>query len=294
MVTLAGVVGAFRCEACALELADGVDYTWCPKCGGPVTATGAPVTVSDTAPSPWQVARVVLGVAVVVQAALALADPHGFPYLAPLVVVALVAAVPAVIATVVLVPAVRALVRDPRIRILHGLEHATINVLEQRGIPVCSGVTIRVRGRGLFDLAFVNDGTNAEHVAAIRGATLEAIRRLRGGEHALAYDPRCGTSYLVGRLVVVLATAAAATLALALGAPYGYAYVGIVVAMLLAWRGARPLGLAAQRAFTVSHRFASARVDAVERDVSPRGSLVYYAVHMTVEPIASADIGEPI
>ena len=156
-----------------------------------------------------------------------------------------------------------------------------------------SGVTMTARGRGVFDLAFVNDGSNADRIAAIDSAALEAIERVKAGEHELVYDPRCGTSYVVARLAVALAVAAVASVALALHVPYGYAYVGIVAAMVLAWLAARPLGLAAQRAFTVSHRFASARIDAIERDIAPDGALVHYAVYATVEPVASG-IAEPV
>src|SRR5258706_10226003 len=116
----------FRCTKCALELADGVDYTWCPKCGAPVERVGIGGAVPRTlVPTPRRVGVWLLQIVVCMQAWFALVDPHAYPYLQPIVVLALIAAVPGAIAALAFVPAVRGLL-DERTRILHGLEHATL------------------------------------------------------------------------------------------------------------------------------------------------------------------------
>src|SRR5262245_11505621 len=133
----------FVCTRCQLLLDDGVDYTACPKCDAPVTwidragCRGTP----DEGPRPVSTGsldlrtaqRHVLGLLLLVQAALAVLAPHDFAYLKLWLVIAQIAALLVVILTLVLAPDLRALAKDRRTRILHGLEHATINILLARG-----------------------------------------------------------------------------------------------------------------------------------------------------------------
>ncbi len=78
----------------------------------------------------------------------------------------------------------------------HALEHATINVLEERygERPDLSGLA-REDGfiiRGSLDPQEVYD------------AAREGLSRLKSGEYNLAIHPRCGTSVLVGNFVFAL------------------------------------------------------------------------------------------
>jgi hypothetical protein len=84
------------------------------------------------------------------------------------------------------------IVRDPATRIAHGLEHATIAVLAEDGLPVARGFTY---GRDRF--VVVLEAGQAHQHAAVLDAAGRAIRRIRGGEHDLAYQPGCGTSEVV-------------------------------------------------------------------------------------------------
>jgi hypothetical protein len=280
----------FWCATCALELDDGVDYTACPRCDGPIEWVDRAPRAQVTVPSPARVSHVLLGVLLVAQAVFAIADPHGFAYLRPLLVIAWFAAIPGTLLAVAFVPALAALL-DERTRVIHGLEHATIAVLAERGIAVSHGVTLR----GMFDLALPNDGRSWERAPMIRNAALAAIRRVKKGERALAYTDRCGTSYAVGFLMMCLAVSAAGAVAFAYGVPHGYTFAATVAALLAARAAARPLGRLAQRLLTVSTRSASATVGAIEHEVSPDGAFVYYAVHVAVAPAPpGAMAGEPI
>ncbi len=83
-----------------------------------------------------------------------------------------------------------------RVRKNHALEHATINVLEERygERPDISGLA-REDGfiiRGSLDPQEVYD------------AAQEGLVRLKRGEYNLAIHPRCGTSILVGNFVFAL------------------------------------------------------------------------------------------
>lgn len=224
------------------------------------------------------------------QAVLAVADPHAFPYLLPLLVIAQLAAIPGAMLAVVMVPAFRALL-DERTRILHGLEHATIAVLAERGIFVRHGVTLP----GMFDLALPNNGAAWEVGPEIHRAAVMAVRRIIAGERSLAYSPRCGTSFVVGVALASLVIAGLGAIALADDVPAGYTFAGTVVALGLVRLASRSFGLFAQRLLTVSTRLAAASVGRIDREVSPDGALVYYLVHVHVEPAKTSHaIGEPI
>jgi hypothetical protein len=284
-----GVAFMFRCTACALELADGVDYTWCPKCSGPVERTGiGGATPRTVVPTPRRVGVWLLHVLLGLQAGFALVDPHAFPYLKPIVVIALIAAIPGAIAAFAFIAAVRGLL-DERTRIVHGLEHATLALLEERNVASGGGVSFANR----FEIYFHHDGHVVHLDDAIRTAANDAIRLVHGGRRELAYSPLCGTSYLVGIVALSLAVAAVAGVAVVSGAATGYVFAAMVAAGALARVAARPLGLAAQRALTVSTRFASARVGAIEREISVDGARVYYSVAVDVEPVPSR-IAEPV
>jgi hypothetical protein len=239
-------------------------------------------------PSVPVMARWMLVAVVAVQAVLALLAPHDFPYLRVILVVAQVGAAVATVMGFVLVPAMRGLLSE-RVRILHGLEHATIAVLRERDIFVPRGLTYD----RMFELEIPSDDGARTTDEMIATACDAAIARVKRGEHALVFTKYCGTSLVVGWMLVALAIAGVGAVALAYDVATGYAFAGTVALFVLARRLTGPLGLFAQRAFTVSPHFASARVLRVYREVTPDGRRVIYTVRVDVEPISGV-IGEAL
>jgi hypothetical protein len=143
-------------------------------------------------------------------------------------------------------------------RISHGLEHATLAVLTEAGLPALHGFTY---GLDRFMVALQGTGHAPR---AVRDACERAIGRILAGEHALAYQPGCGTSEAVSAVTLwlVYVTAAACTLALSGSTPIFFALSVVAFRFWLACDTA--LGLVAQRLFTVSVDFATARVILVE------------------------------
>jgi hypothetical protein len=147
---------------------------------------------------------------------------------------------------------------DPKLRIVHGIEHATIKVLEASGVPVPSGQA--ERGGFVLELpdhVVVGD----EEIAA---AAASAIARLRAGEAWLAYDRECGTVHGCRFVLPPVAAGAAAWVAEALGLPEPLALVFALGLAVAAYCARRPIGVGLQRVATVSTRFASAIVTGVE------------------------------
>jgi hypothetical protein len=87
----------------------------------------------------------------------------------------------------------RALLRDRQLRRNHALEHATINVIEQR-----SGAS-RLAGLAESGGFTIQGGATPDLVAS---AAQEALDRLKAGERKLAIHPRCGTSLIAAQLVM--------------------------------------------------------------------------------------------
>lgn len=224
----------------------------------------------------------------IMQAVFALADPHDFPYLAPLMVLVQIGAFVVVSRIVIATPALRAFARDKRVRVIHGLEHATIRILEERGIDVDGGVTLH----GRFAI-YLGNGRNYERDDEVRDAALAAIQRVAAGEHALAYSPACGTSVMVAQLLLALAIVGAGITAALVGVPTGITFAASVGAAIVARVTSRSLGLLAQRLWTVSTALASAKIVAVTKQVSSDGDWVEFTVRLDVvvrdshaEPIA--------
>jgi len=160
------------------------------------------------------------------------------------------------------------IVRDPAMRVAHGLEHATLAVLLEDGMPALHGFT---HGRDRFVVAL--EARYGHDVAAIQDAAVQAIRRIREGERALAYQPGCGTSQIVSMASLWLVGTASPLLALALGGASSILFAtGLLVFRL--WLACKTsLGLLAQRRFTVSTDFTSATVVNV-RETRMRATLV--------------------
>ncbi len=311
----------FACRDCKITLHDGVDYTWCPRCGNevdwidgryrvltctpcdllvnkrvvehdlcpncilPLTSISGPLRTDDqptAAPRPlWVMTRRIGLALILVQAALALLDPDAFPYLGPLLVFAQLAGCLLVAWMVAGSGEIRALASYHATRVIHGLEHATAKVLEERGVPVGSGQT----SHGMFALEVRHDGTLYESFeTTVRDAATDAITRIRFGEHTLAYDRRCGTNYLVGLSLLALAIVGVGLAASILGVPSGLTFGASVIAVFAARLVARPVGLAAQRWLTVSTNFSSAVVTHVEKRVSSDGDTLTAIVMIDVIP----------
>lgn len=87
-------------------------------------------------------------------------------------------------------------VSSRRLRQNHALEHATLNVLEERLGPRPLAGLAREDGFVLKGLA---------DPETVRAAAEEGLARLKRGERALAYHRRCGTSRAVANLVTSVA-----------------------------------------------------------------------------------------
>jgi hypothetical protein len=147
------------------------------------------------------------------------------------------------------------IVRDPTMRIVHGLEHAALAVLTEDGLPALAGFT---HGRDRFIVAL--EAGQGHRLAEVSDAVARSIRRVRSGERSLAYHPGCGTSEVVSMVALWLVYVSSVLLSLLIGGsiPVFVAISVITFRMWLAWETG--LGLLAQRLFTVSTDFVSASV----------------------------------
>jgi hypothetical protein len=160
------------------------------------------------------------------------------------------------------------IVRDPATRITHGLEHATLAVLSEDGLPTVRGFT-HYHDRFMVAL----EAGNAHQLEAVRDAASTGIRRILDGERSLAYQPGCGTSEVVSAVTLWLVYVSSALFSLVVGGqvPVFFAVSVLVFRLWLAFE--RPLGLLAQRFFTVSTSFSSAAVVDVSEVSKLRGHI---------------------
>jgi hypothetical protein len=145
------------------------------------------------------------------------------------------------------------------LRVVHGLEHATIAILLARGIEVLHG---RAEAAWFHIAAARGDRTERELEATVRASAEEAIRRILRGEHALAYHRDCGARLMLAKVWGPLTAGAIALIASLWLAPWlaiALAVAFAVLARLLAGR----LAFALQRWRTVSTDFAHAAVSTV-------------------------------
>lgn len=315
-----GASRTFVCPQCDFVLDDEVIYVSCPVCQLPVDwvdmerplwccatcdaivndwrdewprcercdALMDRVHALETAPAsnatgPSVVRRIGIGLytlTMIAQIVVMALDPLGFVFVAPFLILALVAAVAMLVSFVASLGELRALVGDRATCVVHGLEHATVNILLADGAPALGGET----HAGGFVIELRNDGTVRPD--AVERAAHDAIRRVHTGERALAYSPRCGTSVLVALLLLAIIVVGGSVLGFVLGASAGAIAAAVVAVALLTWPAARPLGLLAQRTLTVSTTFASATVTRVVHAVDPEGDRVRFAVLIAVDRAA--------
>ncbi|HEU0029052.1 MAG TPA: DUF6391 domain-containing protein [Kofleriaceae bacterium] len=309
----------YACVACQIALHDGVEYAWCPRCGGAVdwidgrshvwictpcdrvvagAAVAAPCTSCARAlthvsgpvvvdagrgTSIESALRTMFAIVIGLQTVFAVLDPDGFPYLARVLWALQLVALGYLVVIAVSSRELRALASDRTARVIHGLEHATANVLAERGIPVRGGLT----GHGMFALELAHDPRTFEALeTTIRLATEDAISRIRFGERRLALHDRCGTSVIVAMLLVALAVFGVGVVGLVLGVPVGLRFAFTVLTAGGAYALARPIGRLAQRGLTVSTEFSSAVVLDVVKEISATGDQVRIAVTLDVIPRA--------
>jgi hypothetical protein len=117
------------------------------------------------------------------------------------------------------------LLRDRRLRRNHALEHATINVIEERYGP--SQLAGLARPDGFLIFGSVSP-------ALVLEAAHEGLRRLQRGERRLAIHPRCGTTLIASQLVLAIVFLATLLLLRQLSLlPF---IVGLLAALLLGAR----------------------------------------------------------
>jgi hypothetical protein len=315
---------SFVCPRCDFVLYDGVDYRWCPRCSWSVDwvdlarplwcCASCDAFVNEArAEWPWceacelAMARVYAreeppeeladegaadrspprrsrwaapGVKLLLGAQVAILslDPLGFVLAAPLLMMAVFAAVALLIMMLGSLGELQALARDQRTRVLHGLEHACIRLLQRRRCTPLSGQT----HTGFFEVDVANDGRAS--VEAVEQATELAIARVASGDAALALHPQCGTSLMVGLVMVSLLLVVGGVAGLVAGLELRMVTAGMALASLLAWWGSRPLGIWVQRRLTVSTRFADAEVQHVKRVVHASGKTATFLVYVAVKP----------
>lgn len=203
------------------------------------------------------------------------ADPVGRIFIAPLVLVAVSVAGFFLTAMIAARNELRAIVSDRKVRVLHGLEHGCVAILEEKGFRPRSGAT----REGNFSIV-VEDETPPEAVLA---ATREAVRRFSRGDTELAYSPYCGTSMIVGITMFAVIIVGITLGAIVFGIGAGPAFLGAAVLGVIAQMAWRPLGLLAQRTLTVSTRFARAIVTKVVRIDDVEGRRAYdVTCHVTL------------
>lgn len=282
---------SFECTSCRLRVWDGVDYSWCPRCSAKVSWIDPETTpvFNDAAPllrpdAPYVgmasglavgIGGAIYGVLRLIQLGALALDPVGRIYAAPLLLVLVAGAVFVVGSLAATIGELRELVRDRVTRVAHGVEHACIALLERAGHKAFEGRT----QKSAFVVEIANDGRASN--ARVRAAAIEAIDRLLNGERELAFTPRCGTSLLVkivlASMVVIGCATGVALFGLSLPIVLGTIIAAIAAAVL-----ARPLGLLAQRAWTVSTEFSSASVRLVESETTARGDRVVFLVALNV------------
>ncbi len=124
-----------------------------------------------------------------------------------------------------------------RTRRNHGLEHATIHLLNDQGY--------RLSGRST-DSGFVLLGDVP--TAAVERAVHDALRRMRGGEHNLAVHPNCGTNLVTTSLLTSLVAMAGLS-----GSTRRDSFNRLPLVMMLMMGTvlySQPLGLSLQKHFT--------------------------------------------
>lgn len=127
---------------------------------------------------------------------------------------------------------------DKRIRKNHSLEHATVNVLEQR-----YGRNLRIGGLA-YSNGFSISGPDMPLPYEVLDAAREGHFRMIRGETNLAIHPRCGTSIAAANFLFSLA------FILVLFFYHHLSVLNLILAFLAANLLAKPFGMTLQKFFT--------------------------------------------
>lgn len=161
-----------------------------------------------------------------------------------------------------------ALLRNRTVRRNHALEHATINVIEERYGPTHLGGLAKPNG-------FIIQGRATPDLVA--NAAQEALTRLRAGERRLAIHPRCGTTLVASQLVMAIAFIIALVLLRELTLwPF---LIGLAAAALIGPR----LSLVLQRFVTTDAQVGDLEIERVE--IEPVSTARGLVALMTLGPI---------
>ncbi len=147
-----------------------------------------------------------------------------------------------------------------RVRRNHGLEHATVHILQERLGHIA--VVGRSDWHG-FTLYGPLETTDVSQAAA------EALQRLRRGEAELAIHPRCGTGIVATGLLTTLAAFLA--MALESGPSRRFRWSSFPAALLAATAAvilAQPLGLVLQEKFTTDGNPGGLEIKTVSRQAA--------------------------
>ncbi|MCY3833083.1 MAG: DUF6391 domain-containing protein [Chloroflexi bacterium] len=140
-----------------------------------------------------------------------------------------------------------------RVRRNHGLEHATIHILNQRNY--------KLSGRS-SDSGFVLLGEVPTE--QVESAVAEALRRLKAGERKLALHPNCGTNLVTAGF---LATALAFLGFAGRGLRRSWErFPSMMVAMMAVVLLSTPLGMSLQRHFTTEGDVGELELVSVRRE----------------------------
>jgi hypothetical protein len=108
-------------------------------------------------------------------------------------------------------------------------------------------------------------------LTAVRDAATKSIDRILSGERSLAYQPGCGTSEVVSAVTLWIAYVSSMILTLVAGGAVALFFATSVLVFRLWLAFETPLGLVAQRLWTVSTAFSSATVLDVREATQLRG-----------------------
>ena len=156
---------------------------------------------------------------------------------------------------------------DKRRRRNHALEHATVNVLEQR-----YGQRLPMSGFAEQD-GFMVQGSATPQV--VMAAAREGLQRLQAGETHLAIHPRCGTNIVAGQL---LSAVTFFGVLLLLGTiTVGNAFLAILLAVIAARLFSTPLGMFFQRTLTTSTDMQGVSIDRLDTRMPTTPFALIYA-----------------
>ena len=170
---------------------------------------------------------------------------------------------------------------DRKLRRNHALEHATVNVIEER-----YGAT-RLGGLAQHEGFMIFGGADPKLVL---DAAREGLRRLSDGETNLAIHPRCGTTMVAANLI------SAVTFLVLLFYTGQFTLFTVLLAMVAAWLFARPISLALQKYVTTDAQIGDLEILGLEfaRPVSFVGAFMSRAQQQIYVKTRPADGGSSV